>query len=275
MNGYSEESDMDKLDVFFNANIGDAFGGGSDEHDIYGNRFVKNELACYGWFDMNSALDKFSRLTKGTLALNRHRQSKAAAARNAERARERERLEEEKQKLIDAEKASDYEKTAEINTVKAWLSFRSKWNVLVNSEIRNILEKQYGIEYEGNILQQLGIRIANNHFSYIVNPYGFKKDVLYSACDLEVMQWLSPQSFLAKISQDLSIEDYIFGTQRDDFVFHIRNCYAFNEENMENLSVIKGVCANAYLKYVGVFSYNSVAGSYETVPSFDIVLFFY
>lgn len=198
----------------------------------------------------------------------RIRQSKAAAERNAERAREyilkleeeeekRKAAAEERRKAMEEEKASDYEAVSKLNSVLAWRSFNGKWGISGKSpEIDNILLNQYEID------SILDLNIGHN-----TNPYGLRKDVLYYTYGISVVQWLSPESFLADIDSSVSI------LGQGKVKIHIRNCYAFNAENIENLSVVNDSCYHVYLRYNGAFSYNS-AQAYETVPSFDIVLFY-
>lgn len=199
----------------------------------------------------------------------RVRQSKGVAERNAKRDREyrlkleeedakRKAAAEERRKAMEEEKASDYEAVSKLNTVLAWRSFNGKWGISGKSlEIDKILLNQYEID------SILDLNIGHN-----TNPYGLRKDVLYYTYGISVVQWLSPESFLADIDSSVSI------LGRGKVKIHIRNCYAFNAENIENLSVVNDSCYHVYLRYNGTFSYNSAAQVYETVPSFDIVLFY-
>lgn len=86
-------------------------------------------------------------------------------------------------------------------------------------------------------------------FNGYENPYGFEKGSVYYCSSLNVHQWLSEYSFLAKVNGD---------------VIYVETA------NIENL---KNRISYAFLKANGVLEYNTAASSLKIVPRFTLMLF--
>ncbi|MDE5776633.1 MAG: hypothetical protein K2H67_07130 [Treponemataceae bacterium] len=86
-------------------------------------------------------------------------------------------------------------------------------------------------------------------FNGYENPYSFEKGSVYYCSSLNVHQWLSEHSFLAKVNGD---------------VIYVETA------NIEN---VKNRISYAFLKANGVLEYNTAASSLNIVPRFTLMLF--
>lgn len=86
-------------------------------------------------------------------------------------------------------------------------------------------------------------------FSSYENPYSFERGSVYYCSSMEVFQWVSEYSFLAKVNGKIIYVE---------------------TSNIEN---VRGRISYAFLKANGVMEYNSAMSSLNIVPRFTLMLF--
>ena len=83
----------------------------------------------------------------------------------------------------------------------------------------------------------------------ISNPYSLDKSCIYFAQGISVYQWTGKGTFLANSSE------------RE--LLYIRSVY--------DLSTIEKYGNSVFLRYAGVFEYNSISAGVQVVPQFDLI----
>ena len=167
-----------------------------------------------------------------------------------------EKREMEKIELEAAQKQREYEaRKAQIRQQEEQERLQAEALAIESGSLRAMIEflNQYGDS--ANIRFAIEQVLSNNknqsykELSHFDNPYSFERGSVYYCSTLDVYQWVSEYSFLAKVNGK---------------IIYVETA------NIEN---VKSRITHAFLKANGVLEYNTATSSLNIVPKFTLMLF--
>lgn len=162
----------------------------------------------------------------------------------------------EKARLEAAQKQREYEaRKAQIRQQEEQERLQAEALAIESGSLRAMIEflNQYGDS--ANIRFAIEQVLSNNknqsykELSHFDNPYSFERGSVYYCSALDVYQWVSEYSFLAKVNGKIIYVE---------------------TSNIEN---VKSRITHAFLKANGVLEYNTATSSLNIVPKFTLMLF--